>query len=580
MEDKIKKIIRKLAVISFLLVCFSFGANAKAATLFFSPSSASCGVGGNVSLNVNVGSADQAMNAASAVISFPPDKLEVSSISKNGSICSLWVQQPSFSNEKGTINFEGVVFNPGYSGASGKIITINFKAKTVGTAPLSISSALVLANDGAGTNILSGLGKASINITAATTKSKEEDTTSKKTAGTPLAVTISSPTHPDQNKWYNNNNPKFEWVMSKDITAINVLADKNPDTNPGTKSDGLSNSYDFENVDDGVWYFHLRLKNSAGWGEVSHFKFQIDKKALEYLNITEVKEEGNILPQAKFSFAASETISGIDYYEIKIDNGEKEIWRQKADELYVTPAIGAGEHELFVTAFNKAGNSIKNSAKFFIEASVAPEIIGYFCAQADNKISTIENDQVFVKNNCILSRGDTLIVKGKSNYPSQQVIVYLQKDDEEVITATIKSDCEGNFIFIANNKLKNGVYQVWAEIISDNNIKSAASKKVSITVKRYVLSKILLAMDIFGMLSSFIIFVTFLIIIFWYIWHKFCIFRKKAKKEDYEVDHELYKSFVLFRKDADEQIEKLEKTRAERQLTKEEEEILKNLKKK
>lgn len=578
MEDKIKKIIRKLAVISFLLIFFSFGANAKAATLFFSPSSTSCGVGGNVSLNVSVGSTEQAMNAASGVISFPSDKLEVSSISKSGSIFSLWVQEPSFSNAKGTINFEGVIFNPGFSGASGKIIAINFKAKTVGTAPLSISSGLVLANDGAGTNILSGMGKASINITEASAKPKEEDTTPKKTAGTPVAVAISSPTHPDPEKWYTNNNPKFEWIMSKDITAINVLVDKNPDTNPGTKSDGLSNSYDFENVDDGVWYFHLRLKNSAGWGEISHFKFQIDKKALEYLNITEVKEEGSILSQAKFSFVASETISGIDYYEIKIDNGEKEIWRQKADELYITPAIGAGEHELFVTAFNKAGNSIKNSAKFSIEISVAPEIIGYFCAQPDNKISAIENDQVFVKNNCILSSGDTLIVKGRSNYPGQQVNVYLQKDNEEVITATIKSDCEGNFIFIANNKLKNGVYQVWAEIIGDN-IKSAASKKVSITVKRYILPKILLAMDIFGMLSSFIIFIAFLIIILWYIWHKFCIFRKKAKKEDYEVDHELYKSFVLFKKDANEQIEKLEKARAERRLTKQEEEILKNLKK-
>jgi lipopolysaccharide export system protein LptA len=423
------------------------------------------------------------------------------------------------------------------------------------------------------------LGKASINITAATTKSKEEDTTSKKTAGTPLAVTISSPTHPDPEKWYTNNNPKFEWAMAKDITAINVLVDKNPDTNPGTKSDGLSNSYDFENVDDGVWYFHLRLKNSSGWGEVSHFKFQIDKKALEYLNITEVKEEGNILSQAKFSFVVSETISGIDYYEIKIDDGEKEIWRQKADELYVTTAIGAGEHELFVTAFNKAGNSIKNSAKFSIEASVAPEIIGYFCDQSDNKISTIENDQVFVKTNCVLYSGDTLIIKGKSNYPGQQVIVYLQKDDEEVITATIKSDRQGNFIFVANDKLKNGVYKVWAEAIGENNIKSAESKKVSITVKRYILPKILLAMDIFVMSSSFIIFIAFFIIILWYICHKFCIFRKKAKKEDYEVEHELYKSSVLFKKDANEQIEKLEKTRTKRRLTKEEEKLLNSLKK-
>ena len=66
------------------------------------------------------------MNAASGVISFPADKLEVVSLSKTGSVFTLWVQEPSFSNSAGTINFEGIVLNPGFIGAAGKTPTIKF----------------------------------------------------------------------------------------------------------------------------------------------------------------------------------------------------------------------------------------------------------------------------------------------------------------------------------------------------------------------------------------------------------------------------------------------------------------------
>jgi len=102
---------------------------AEAATLYFSPSSGAYTVGGTLSVNVYVSSADQAMNAASGVISFSQDKLEVASLSKSGSIITLWVQEPTFLNSAGTVNFEGIVLNPGFTGVAGKIITTNFRVR-------------------------------------------------------------------------------------------------------------------------------------------------------------------------------------------------------------------------------------------------------------------------------------------------------------------------------------------------------------------------------------------------------------------------------------------------------------------
>ena len=83
-----------------------------AATLSFSPTAESYAVGSTFSVGVSVGSVDQAINAVSGVISFPWDKLEMVSLSKTGSIFSLWVQEPSFSNSVGTVSFEGIVLNP------------------------------------------------------------------------------------------------------------------------------------------------------------------------------------------------------------------------------------------------------------------------------------------------------------------------------------------------------------------------------------------------------------------------------------------------------------------------------------
>src|SRR3989344_7735403 len=191
-----------LVFIGLVFVFFSVCGAAKAATLYFSPSSGTQAVGTTFSVGVYVSSADQAMNAASGVISFPSDKLTVESISKSGSIFSLWVQEPSFSNPpaggQGTVNFEGIVLNPGYAGNSGKILNITFKAKAAGVANVSFSSGSVLANDGNGTNILTEFIGASFSLGIAGL-GVPEAVTPQEIPGAPLAPKIKSPTHPDPN---------------------------------------------------------------------------------------------------------------------------------------------------------------------------------------------------------------------------------------------------------------------------------------------------------------------------------------------------------------------------------------------
>ena len=143
----------KIISVVFLLLFF-FGIRlGEAADLFFSQPNQNYSVGQVLAISVYL-NAEQAVNAISAEINFSNDQLEVLSLSKASSIVNFWTEEPSFFNSAGLINLEGVIFNPGFLGNNGKIITINFKAKDRGQAQITFSSASVLANDGLGTNVL------------------------------------------------------------------------------------------------------------------------------------------------------------------------------------------------------------------------------------------------------------------------------------------------------------------------------------------------------------------------------------------------------------------------------------------
>ena len=155
---------------------FFVATNTLAATLYFSPSSGAKQVGKTFTVSVYVSSADQVMNAASGEIDVDSDKLEVVSISKSGSLFSLWAQEPSFSAD--TVRFEGIVLNPGYKGSGGKLISFTLKAKAVGDAQVRLTNGSVLANDGNGTNILTSMGSARFSLEGVNANPTPEESTS------------------------------------------------------------------------------------------------------------------------------------------------------------------------------------------------------------------------------------------------------------------------------------------------------------------------------------------------------------------------------------------------------------------
>jgi hypothetical protein len=139
----------------------------QAATLQVSTGRAVISAGDTIIAAILVSSPDQAANAISSVISFPTDLLSVVAVSKTNSILSLWIQDPVFSNQDGTVSFSGIVPDPGWTGLSGQVVSVEFRAKKPGTATIELTSSAVLANDGNGTNILTAATPRTLTISLA-----------------------------------------------------------------------------------------------------------------------------------------------------------------------------------------------------------------------------------------------------------------------------------------------------------------------------------------------------------------------------------------------------------------------------
>ncbi len=131
-------------------------------------------VGDTIVANIILSSASQSANAVSGILNFPTDYLQVNSLSKIGSVINLWVQEPAFSNTSGRVSFEGAILNPGFTGGSGRVLTVSFRARQAGKVNLSFSTGSILANDGEGTSILRTLGRTSFTIQPVTKEKKKE----------------------------------------------------------------------------------------------------------------------------------------------------------------------------------------------------------------------------------------------------------------------------------------------------------------------------------------------------------------------------------------------------------------------
>ncbi|GIW66549.1 MAG: hypothetical protein KatS3mg095_0447 [Candidatus Parcubacteria bacterium] len=544
----------KLFVAIFVVILFLPLTLVFAASIFLSPSQKTVNVGDSFNVVVYVESSDQTMNAVSFRLSFPNDLLKANNFSKSGSIINFWVQDPKILT--GEISTEGVVLNPGYQGSAGKILTINFKALKEGTANLNFISGSVLANDGQGTNILKNLNSAIIQVKSEIKEEQQKEITPQSYffITTP---TITSPTHPNQNKWYNIKEAKLVWNLPENVNEAKTLLGQNPNAYPQVNYTPPISSKEIVIPYDGIWYFSLQFCNELGCSDIGRYRLQIDTTP-PTISLKEAQREDLADLRVKIYIDANDNLSGIDYYLITID-GKTEKWVDDGSHLYQPKDLKPGQYEILVKGFDKAGNRSEAKLNFEIKPLEPPEITDY-------------------PKEVVL--GEPVIIKGKSKYPNVEIYVYLEHQKGVRIVNNIKAKENGEFEMIVND-LSAGVYKAYAQIRDEIGRESLPSDYINIVIKApYIIEIFGLKINIFKVLILLISLIIILVIAILYYLRKLNQIREKIEKETKDLHRAIHSFIQYLHSRFEEQIKLLQETKNKRGLTEEEEKILQELEEK
>lgn len=428
-----------ILTIGFLFPLATFGQNG---SLFFYPSSESFEIGQVFSTDLNLDTSGSFINAAEIRFYFPADKLEVVSIRKEGSVFSLWPEEPSFSNQSGEISLTGGLPHPGFKG-TGKIISVSFRVKGEGEAIICFNESKVLADDGLGTNILVFISSPKYFL-----YQPDEKT------GTDILASMFSSTHPKQDEWYNNNSPSFEWEAGEESSFV---LDQEPETLPDTISEGTMGSKKYQELGDGTWYFHLRIKKAGQWNGVGHYKVNIDTSPPDPFQIIVDNKGDSTNPSPSLYFETQDQVSGIDKYRVKIGDSDF------SDLLVaqIAPKLSPGSHKVIVRAVDKAYNVVR--------------------AKTTINIDPIETPSITVVPEQYLAGEEILYMEGTS-LPSVEIMVYLKSGDRDIMQWKTRSNEKGEWSLSTSDLIKPGDYLLSAMAQDERGAISNLSQEYKLNV--------------------------------------------------------------------------------------------------
>jgi hypothetical protein len=132
---------------------FVFGVkNVNAASFSLIGNKEKVAVGESIQVDLFVDSGNVSINTLGGSVVFDPTLLQVEKIINGNSIITFWVESPKENNTTGIIDFSGIIPG-GIVNAKGYVFSILFSAKQTGQTPVTVSSPIVLQNDGTGNSL-------------------------------------------------------------------------------------------------------------------------------------------------------------------------------------------------------------------------------------------------------------------------------------------------------------------------------------------------------------------------------------------------------------------------------------------
>lgn len=364
-----------------------------AAEIVLSPSTGSYASGQTFTTTIQVNPQTKSVNAVEGKLTFDNTKLAVVSVSKTGSVFTLWTTEPTFSNAAGTIDFGGG--SPTPFSARSTIAVVTFRTLTAGTANVSVSTGSVLAADGLGTNVYTGAGNATYTVTEAAvapvpekpviTEEEKPKETKKPIESSDAAITFGDPPRPpeagsavflDPEIWYATKNGVFTWEIPFDVDSMRLDISTSSEFVPTTEYDPMIEdlSMNDELLIDGVQYLTMQYKNQVGWGGILHRKIMIDTLPPEKYTIN-VRAGNSATAFPLLTFEAKDTTSGIREYEMTVADKEPIIITPDEAKLgYLLTDLEDGTYTVKIIASDFAGNKTESRVAVLITAGWHPPI--------------------------------------------------------------------------------------------------------------------------------------------------------------------------------------------------------------
>jgi len=300
-----------------------------ASASFSTKGGGSVNTGNQVSVTVAV-NGSEAYNAVSVTVNY--SNLTFISASATGG----WTGVSGPSNSGGNVSFSGALLGSSANG-SRNVLTLRFRApNNPGSATVKSSGKISLAN-GSGTQVSGGGNTITYNI-------KEPPPPPPSGPG---KVDVSSSTHPDQNAWYSNQNLNLSWNKASGVSGFSYELNTTPNTNPDDILENADTAASFTLDKEGANYFHIKAKNSVGFGEVTHFAVQFDITKPYPFGIAKLLNVAG--DKYLIYFATNDAISNIASYTVTVDGVD--MGQQKT--AYEIPLTAKG---VDVGATDQAGN--------------------------------------------------------------------------------------------------------------------------------------------------------------------------------------------------------------------------------
>lgn len=335
-----------------------------AASFSVGPTNGTFTIDSTFEANLLINTEGETVNAIHAVVSFPPDKLQLVAPATSNSIIQLWTAPPQFNNQTGRIELQGGIPG-GIKLSSGLVMKLTFRVKSVGTAVVRyLDESQVLLHDGKGTDVLQETSNAIYTLVLPP----------------PGGPVVTSETHPDQTRWYPSAGVVLTWAPGEPVSQYSYILNDRPVDIPDDIGDSSKTTISYTAVKDGVRYFHIKGLRDATWGGTTHFAIKVDTAPPAQFPIEVIPAARTVRRQPILQFTTTDAHSGFDHFEVKLvslqppttpaDRADDQPFFLEAQSPYILPELDLGRYDAIVRAYDRAGNLREGTAHLEIVSSL------------------------------------------------------------------------------------------------------------------------------------------------------------------------------------------------------------------